>query len=346
MTLDLPLIWAVIIAGAVGLYVLLDGFDLGVAILFPLARTDADRDVMMNTIAPVWDGNETWLVLGGGGLLAAFPLAYAVLLPALYLPVTLMLAGLILRGVAFEFRLRGRARGKRFWTWAFTGGSVLATLAQGFVLGGFIQGVKTATGADGLIGFAGGPFDWLTPYTVLVAVGLLCGYVLLGAAWLMMKTQNALHGDARRWMAMTIPVTALLLPAVSVATVLVHPDVAERWGVSLKAVDLARFAPLSPIPLLGAAGLVVAAVGVRRRSHRWPFLGGALVFVSGYLGLAVGFAPFAVPGALTFRQAAADDSSLGLMLAGGAVLLPLILGYTVFVYWTFRGKVTADAGYH
>ena len=346
MSLDLPLIWAGLIALAVGLYVLLDGFDLGVGILFPLAKTDADRDVMMNTIAPVWDGNETWLVLGGGGLLAAFPLAYAVLMPALYLPVTMMLAGLILRGVAFEFRLRGRDRGKRFWTWAFTGGSVLATLAQGFVLGGFIQGVHARVDASGVIAFAGGPFDWLTPYTVLIAVGLLGGYVLLAAAWLMMKTQDDLHGDARRWMSVAIPLTAILLAAVSVATLLVHPDVAERWGVSLKAIDLARFAPLSPIPLLGAAGLAIAAIGVRRRSHRWPFAGGAMVFVSGYLGLAVGFAPFVVPGALTFRQAAADGSSLALMLVGGVVFLPLILGYTAFVYWTFRGKITPDAGYH
>ena len=346
MTLDLPLIWAGVIALAVGLYVLLDGFDLGVGVLFPFAKTDDDRDVMMNTIAPVWDGNETWLVLGGGGLLAAFPLAYAVLMPALYLPVTMMLAGLILRGVAFEFRLRGRDRGKRFWTWAFTTGSVLATLAQGFVLGGFIQGVHARLDASGLVWFAGAPFDWLTPYTVLVALGLLAGYVLLGAAWLMLKTQDDLHGDARRWMGLAIPVTAAFLATVSIATLLVHPAVAERWGVSLHGIDFARLAPLSPIPLLGAAGLAAAAIGVGRRSHRWPFAGAAMVFVSGYLGLAVGFAPDVVPGALTFRQAAADPSSLALMLAGAAILLPLILGYTVFVYWTFRGKITPDAGYH
>ena len=281
MSLDLPLIWAGIIAGAVGLYVLLDGFDLGVAILFPFARTDADRDVMMNTIAPVWDGNETWLVLGGGGLLAAFPLAYAVLMPALYLPVTMMLAGLILRGVAFEFRLRGRERGKLFWTRAFTGGSVLATVAQGFVLGGFIQGVHARVDASGLIAFAGGPFDWLTPYTVLVALGLVCGYVLVGAAWLMLKTQDELHGDARRWMGAAMPATAGFLAAVSLATLLAHPAVADRWGVSMRGVDLARFAALSPIPLLSAAGLAVAGIGVARRSHRWPFAGAAMVFIQG-----------------------------------------------------------------
>ena len=346
MTLDLPLFWAGAIALAVGLYVLLDGFDLGVGMLFPFAKSDEDRDVMMNTIAPVWDGNETWLVLGGGGLLAAFPLAYAILMPALYLPVTFMLAGLILRGVAFEFRLRGRNWGKRFWTLAFAGGSTMATLAQGFVLGGFIQGVNVHHDPFGLPVFAGGPFDWLTPYTLVVAVGLVWGYLLLGGAWLMMKTADDLHGQARGWTLLATAVTAAALTAVSLFTLVVHPQVAARWGVSLHGVDWSRLAPLSPIPLLGAAGLGVTALGVQRRSHRWPFAGAAMVFFSGYLGLAVGFAPFIVPTAVTFRQAAADPSALSLMGIGASVLLPLILGYTVFVYWTFRGKVTPDAGYH
>lgn len=339
--LDLPLIWAVIIAFSVGLYVLLDGFDLGVGMLFPFARDARDRDVMMNTIAPVWDGNETWLVLGGTGLLGAFPLAYAVIMPALYLPVALMLGALVLRGVAFEFRARGRARGKRFWTIAFATGSTLATVAQGFVLGGFIQGFQVRDGQ-----FAGRPFSWLTPYTVLVAAGLVAGYALLGAAWLTMKTQDELHGDARRWAARAGWVTGPILALVSLATVLVHPAVAARWGVSLAGLDLARFLPLAPAPLLGAVGLMVLALGVRAKSHRWPFVGAVLVFVSGFAGLAASFAPDVAPGAFTFRQAAAADNALGLMLAGTSVLLPMILGYTVFVYWTFRGKVTPDAGYH
>ena len=346
MSLDFPLIWAAIIATAVGLYVLLDGFDLGVGMLFPFAKTDADRDVMMNTIAPVWDGNETWLVLGGGGLLAAFPIAYAILLPALYLPVIVMLAGLILRGVAFEFRFRARGHGKPFWSLAFAGGSMLATLAQGFVLGGFIQGINVHHDPASLPSFAGGPFDWLTPYTLIVAAGLVWGYLLLGAAWLMLKTQDELHGQARGWTMMAVIVTAAALAAVSLATLVIHPQVAARWGVSMGRIDFARFAPLSTIPILGAIGLAVAALGVKRKSHRWPFAGAALVFVSGYLGLAVGFAPFIVPTAITFRQAAADPTALSLMLIGASILLPLILGYTVFVYWTFRGKVTPDAGYH
>ena len=269
------------------------------------------------------------------------PLAYAVILPALYLPVILMLGALILRGVAFEFRVRGRARGKRIWTVAFTVGSLLATVAQGFVLGGFVQGFAVRDGQ-----FVGGAFAWLTPYTGLVAAGLVAGYALLGAGWLVFKTQDELHGDARRWTARAATVTGPVLALVSLATVWVHPAVAARWGVSTAGLDLGRFLPLSAAPLLGAAGLAVVALGVRAKSYRWPFVGATLVFVSGFLGLAASFAPYVAPPAYTFRQAAAADNALGLMLAGASVLLPMILGYTAFTYWTFRGKVTPDAGYH
>jgi len=339
--LDLPLIWAGIIAVAVLLYVLLDGFDLGVGILFPFARSPEDRDVMMNTIAPVWDGNETWLVLGGGGLFAAFPLAYSAIMPALYLPVFLMLLALILRGVAFEFRSRGRRRGKAFWTAAFAGGSLVATIAQGLILGGFIQGVTL----DGMA-FGGGPFDWLTPYTLLVAAGLVAGYALLGATWLVWRTETELHGDARRWAILAAGATAVLLAGVSLATLFVHPRIAERWGFAGGAFDPAVFLPHLPIPLLGLAGLVILAVGLARRSHGWPHVGATLVFLSGYAGLAAGFFPNIVPYDMTFRQAANQDNALALMLVGVGILLPVILGYTIWVYWLFRGKVTPDAGYH
>ncbi|WP_257815515.1 cytochrome d ubiquinol oxidase subunit II [Phenylobacterium sp. J367] len=238
MTLDLPLIWAGIIAVAVLMYVLLDGFDLGVGLLFPFAGSSQDRDVMMDSVAPVWDGNETWLVLGGGGLFAAFPFAYAAIMPALYIPILIMLLALILRGVAFEFRLRGRRRGKRFWTAAFAGGSFLATIAQGFVLGGFIQGVTLEDGR-----FAGGPLDWLTPYTLLVTLGLLAGYALLGATWLIWKTADELHGRARRWAWITAAATAILLAAVSLATLFVHPRIATRWGFGDGSFDFERLLP-------------------------------------------------------------------------------------------------------
>ncbi|MDP1631415.1 MAG: cytochrome d ubiquinol oxidase subunit II [Caulobacter sp.] len=340
MTLDLPLIWAALIATAVLLYVLLDGFDLGVGILFPFARSPKDRDTMMESIAPVWDGNETWLVLGGGGLFAAFPLAYSVLAPALYLPLILMLLALILRGVAFEFRLHGRKHGKAFWTAAFAGGSLAATIAQGLVLGGFIQGITVRDGR-----FAGGPFDWLTPYSLLIAAGLVAGYALLGAGWLVWKTRDELHGDARRWTWITAGATAALLAAVSVATLIVHPRVAAQWGF-IDGAFTWQVLPWVPIPILGAAGLAFIVSGLRRGSHGMPFAGAALVFLSGYLGLAVGFFPTIVPYDIDFRAAANADNALGLMLVGIAVLLPLILGYTVWVYWLFRGKVSGDAGYH
>lgn len=341
MALDLPLIWAAIIATSVLLYVMLDGFDLGLGVLFPFARSARDRDTMMNTIAPFWDGNETWLVLGGGGLFAAFPIAYAVIMPALYIPVLLMLMALILRGVAFEFRARGRERGKRFWTAAFAAGSTTAAFAQGLVLGGFIQGVTIENNA-----FAGGAFDWLTPYTLLVAVGLTVGYVLLGATWLIWRTEHDLHGDARRWAWRAALASGFLLVIVSVATLYVHPQVAERWGFAGGDFDLGRLALLSPIPLLGLAGLGLIVFGLRRRNDATPFVGALIVFLSGYLGLAVGFFPNIVPYDLTYEAAASADNALALMLVGVGILLPVILAYTVWVYWVFRGKVGADAGYH
>jgi len=341
MSLDLPLFWAVVIAITVLMYVMLDGFDLGIGILFPFADTAADRDVMMATVAPVWDGNETWLVLGGTGLIAAFPFAFSALLPALYPPILLMLLALILRGVAFEFRLSGRRRGKAFWTAAFAAGSITATVAQGLVLGGFIQGVTLRDGQ-----FAGGVFDWLTPYSLLVAAGLVAGYALLGACWLIWRTEDELHGRARRWAWIALLAVAGLLATVSLATLFVHPRVALRWGYAAGHFDLARLARFSPIPILGAAGFVLTALGLRRKSHGWPFAGAVLMFLSGYLGLAAGFFPYIVPYQMTFRQAANADNALALLLALGGVLLPIIIGYGLWSYWIFRGKVGADAGYH
>jgi cytochrome d ubiquinol oxidase subunit II len=340
MSLDLPLIWAGLIALAVLMYVLLDGFDLGLGILFPFARDPKHRDAMMHSVAPVWDGNETWLVLGGGGLMAAFPLAYAILMPALYAPVVLMLLALILRGVAFEFRLRARESGKRFWTAAFAGGSIAAAAAQGLILGGFIQGIVVREGA-----FAGGPLDWLTPYSLLTAVGVVAGYALLGAGWLIVKAEGDLHADARRWAWIAVGAVAVSLAAVSLATLVVHPQVAARWGFAGGGVDLEALAPLLAIPAIGAVGLALVVFGLRRGSHYLPFAGGFVLFLSGYLGLGWSLYPDAVPYGIGFREAANADNALALMAVGIAVLLPVILGYTVWVYWVFRGKVSADASY-
>ena len=341
MSLDLPLIWAGVMAVAVLMYVMLDGFDLGIGILFPFAASPVERDVMMDTVAPVWDGNETWLVLGGGGLFAAFPLAYAIVMPALYAPIMLMLLALIFRGVSFEFRLRGRRSGKRFWTAAFAGGSIAATLAQGFVLGGFVQGMRVADGR-----FAGGAFDWLSAYSLLVAAGLVAGYALLGACWLVWRTEGELHEKARRWTAISAAAVAVLLAAVSAATLVVHPEITARWGLSAGRLDWGQLTPRLPIPLLGGAGLAAIAIALRRRAHFWPFFGAILVFASGYLGLAAGFFPYIVPYAVTFREAANADNALGLLLAGGVILLPAIIGYSLWVYYTFRGKVGPDAQFY
>ncbi len=340
--MDLPLIWAGLIALAVLMYVLLDGFDLGIGILFPLARSPAERDAMMNAIAPFWDGNETWLVLGGGGLLAAFPAAYAVLMPAFYLPVIAMLLALILRGVAFEFRLHGRRRGKAGWTFAFAAGSLAATFAQGIVLGGFVEGVVTRDGA-----FAGDALDVLkSPYVYLVAAGLVAGYALLGAGWLIWRTEGRLQRDARRWAATFGGLASAILFVVSIVTLFVNSRVGERWGFFRGGVDFARLAPLLAVPAVGLAGAVMLGMGLLRRSHHWPFLGAVTMFLSGYAGLAVSAFPYVAPYDLTIWQAANARSALVLMLGGAVLLMPLILGYTAFVYWLFRGKVAADAGYH
>jgi len=339
--LELSMIWAVLIAVAVFLYVALDGFDLGVGILFPFAKDARERDQMQASIAPVWDGNETWLVLGGGGLFAAFPKAYAAVMPALYLPIFLMLLALIFRGVAFEFRHHGRERGKTWWTVAFSGGSIVATAAQGLVLGGFIQGIAIENGV-----FVGGTLDWLTPFSLLVAASLVVGYALLGAAWIVFKAQGELAERARRWVKQLALLTALAMGAVSLATLGVDARVTERWGLTMTSVDWPVFIKLAPLPLLAGAILFLMWRGIEERKFLRPYLYAVGLFLVGYLGLAVSLWPFIVPFAMTPADAAAADNALELMLYGALVMLPVILAYTAFVYWTFRAKVDDDAAYH
>jgi len=295
---------------------------------------------MTAAIAPVWDGNETWLVLGGGGLFAAFPLAYSIVMPAFYIPIILMLAALIFRGVAFEFRAHGRRRGRSFWTWAFSIGSIVATIAQGFVLGAFVQGVAV----DGRH-FGGGPFDWLTPFTVLTAVSLTLGYALLGATWLLGKTDGELQAKARRWARWLAVAVAVAMALVSFATLSASPAVEARWGVSMAAVDFGRLLPRLPAPLLGAAGLALVFFSAGRKPRFAPYLGAAAAFLSGYAGLAISIAPYVVPYSVTLWQAAARDNALALLLVGVVVLLPLILSYTAYVYWVFRGQASTEHSY-
>jgi cytochrome d ubiquinol oxidase subunit II len=334
MTLDLPLIWAILIAFAIFAYVVLDGFDLGVGILFATVRDEHDRDTMVNSIAPVWDGNETWLVFGGGGLMAAFPLAYAVLLPALYAPLLAMLLGLIFRGVAFEFRFRS-PRSKRFWDFCFAGGSTVATLCQGITLGAFIQGIAVEGRA-----YAGGWFDWLTPFSVLTGVALVVGYALLGAAWLIIKTEGALQ---ERMFALAWPLTVgvlVLIVIVSVWTPLLDTEIAARWF------SWPNLLLLSPVPLLVAANAAALAAALRNRWEYAPYLLALGLFTLSYAGLGISLYPYIVPRKITIWEAAAPDASLWFLLVGAVVLIPLILTYTGYAYWVFRGKVSPSSGYH
>jgi len=330
----LPEIWAALIGIAVALYVILDGFDLGVGILFPFTHSDAERDQMANSIAPFWDGNETWLVLGGAGLLVAFPLAYAVIMPAFYIPVIVMLLALVFRGVAFEFRSVARTS-KVYWNVAFAAGSTLAGFCQGVILAGMVIGPKVENGA-----FAGGPFDWATPFAALCGLGVVAGYALLGATWLVMKTEGTVADRARRQGKLLLLVVLAFMAAVSLWTPLAVPRIAERWF------SLPNFYYLWPIPAVTALVAFLGWRALERGGEITPFFASIGLFLLGYLGLAISSYPYLVPPSLTVRQTAAAPSSQMFMLIGTLFLLPVVLGYIVFVYWLFRGKVREGEGYH
>jgi cytochrome bd ubiquinol oxidase subunit II len=332
--IDLPFIWAGLIAFAVLAYVLFDGFDLGIGILFPFLADDDERDVAMNSVAPVWDGNETWLILGGGGLMAAFPLAYAVVMPALYVPIILMLLGLIFRGVAFEFRWRTE-RGKTPWDWAFAGGSTVAALAQGIALGALVQGIPVAGRA-----YAGGWWDWLTWFSVLTGVALMVGYALLGATWLILKTHGELQASARRFAWTTGAATLVLIGLVSLITPFLDPVFMQRWFAWPAVLYSA------PVPIFVGLAALALFWGLHTEREAMPFLAAIALFVLSYVGLGISFYPYIVPPSITIWQAAAPDNSLSFLLVGALVLIPLILGYTALAYWVFRGKVDPKAGYH
>jgi cytochrome d ubiquinol oxidase subunit II len=329
----LPLIWAGIIGSAVALYVILDGFDLGIGMLFPFAKDDHERDQMMASIAPFWDGNETWLVMGGAGLLVAFPMAYSILMPALYLPVIVMLLALVFRGVAFEFREMGT--NKALWNVAFAGGSAIAGFSQGVVLAGLIQGIKVENNA-----FAGGPFDWATPFALLCGLGVMAGYALLGATWLVMKTHGPVADRARAQAIVLLYAVLGFMAAVSVWTPLQFPRISARWF------SMPNFLYLWPIPLITALTALVAWIALRMEHDTAPFIATIVLFLLGYLGLVISSFPYLVPPALTIWQTAAAPASQTFMLVGTVVLLPLTLAYTVYVYWLFRGKIGPGESYH
>ncbi|MEO6395743.1 MAG: cytochrome d ubiquinol oxidase subunit II [Devosia sp.] len=331
---ELSFVWAGLIAFAVLAYVVLDGFDLGVGILFPLFPERQDRDVMTNSVAPVWDGNETWLVLGGGGLMAVFPLAYATVLPALYVPIILMLLGLIFRGVAFEFRFRTE-RWRPIWDLGFALGSITAAFMQGIALGALVQGIRIADRQ-----YAGGWWDWLTPFTLLTGCGLVVGYALLGATWLNLKTSGALQDKSRR-LAMPLGLATLgLIGIVSLWTPFLEPIYFTRWFRWPTAI----FSAL--VPALLALCAFALWQGLTTGKHFQPFLAALGLFVLSFAGLGISFYPYIVPGALTIKEAAAPDVSLAFLLVGALVLVPIVLAYTGYAYWVFRGKVDPEEGYH
>jgi len=335
MGIDLPLLWAIIIGFGLMMYVIMDGFDLGIGILFPFVKDREDRDVMVNSVAPVWDGNETWLVLGGAALLAAFPLAYAVILSALYLPLMMMLSGLIWRGVAFEFRFKADEAHKPFWDKAFMWGSYIATFSQGLALGGFINGFEVRDGA-----YAGGFLDWLSPFSLFTGVALVIGYALLGATWLIMKTEGELQ---QRMRALGRPITLAVLAAtviVSLWTPFVHADIAARW-FSLP--NLFFFAPVPVLVVLATWALLRSLNG---EGHAAPFLLALFLLFLGYTGFGISLWPNIIPPAVSIWEAAAPPQSMGFTLVGALLIIPFILAYTAWSYYVFRGKVKPGEGYH
>lgn len=329
----LPVIWAALIGTAVALYVILDGFDLGMGILFPTTRSESERDQIMSTIAPFWDGNETWLVLGGGGLLVAFPMAYAIIMPALYIPVIVMLLSLVFRGVAFEFR--GVSRSKIWWNRAFAWGSTLAAFSQGVILAGLIQGIKVENGV-----FAGGGLDWATPFALLCGLGVVAGYALLGATWLVMKAEGPIADRAREQAKMLLVAVLAFMAAVSLWTAFGFPRISARWF------SLPNFYFLWPVPIITALVAFTGWRALEKGREGTPFVASIGLFLLGYLGLVISSYPYLVPPSVTVWQAAAAPESQIFMLLGTLVFLPLALCYTALIYWVFRGKVKPGESYH
>lgn len=335
MGVDLPLLWAIIIAFGLMMYVVMDGFDLGIGILFPFVPDRNERDVMVNTVAPVWDGNETWLVLGGAALMAAFPLAYSVILSALYVPLMTMLAGLIWRGVGFEFRFKADASHRPFWDKAFAWGSYIATLSQGIALGAFINGFPVAGGS-----YVGGALDWLTPFSLFTGLALLAAYALLGSTWLIIKTEGALQRRMKNLARGATIAVLLAIGIVSVWTPLSHPGVAARWFT------LPNFVFFSPVPLVVLLSAWAMFRSLDRDGHVAPFILALFLLFLGYTGLAISLWPHIIPPAISIWDAASSPQSMGFTLVGALFVIPFILVYTAWSYYVFRGKVKIGEGYH
>lgn len=335
LVLDFVPLWTVILGIGVCFYVILDGFDLGVGMLYGFQRDTESRNLVMNSIAPIWDGNETWLVLGGLALLAAFPLAFAIIIPAVYFAIVVMLLALIFRGVAFEFRFRD-AQHKTFWDHGFTWGSTIATFAQGMVLGAFIQGFEV----DGRH-FGGSSWDFITPFSILTGIALVFGYSLLGAGWLILKTEGELQQRVRRLGRWAFLGVFAAIGIVSIWTPLAHPTIAERWF------SFPNILFLAPVPLVTALlGWVEWRALNREDSEVTPFVAAIGLFLVSYSGIAISLWPMIVPHKYTLWEAASAESTQAFLAVGTMFLLPVILMYTGWSYWVFRGKVRAELGYH
>jgi cytochrome bd ubiquinol oxidase subunit II len=333
--IDFSIIWFAIIVFGTLMYIVMDGFDLGIGLLLPFNKDPIERDMMVNTVAPVWDGNETWLVLGGAALYGAFPLAYSVLLDALSIPLTAMLIGLIFRGVAFEFRFKATEEHRPFWDKSFIAGSLLATFSQGEAVGAILNGFPVS-GRE----YAGSAMSWLAPFPLFCGVGLVIAYALLGCTWLIMKTEHDLH---RKMSALATPLTLTLLLVVgiiSVWTPLTHADIAQRW---FSRPNLFWFLPVPLLVVLCSWGIVRA---IKREAHYSPFLLTLALIFLGFSGLGISIWPNIVPPSITIWQAASPASSQAFMLVGALLIIPVILGYTFWSYYVFRGKIKADEGYH
>jgi cytochrome d ubiquinol oxidase subunit II len=331
----LPVIWFGVIGFSILMYVLLDGFVLGLGVLAPFAEDGDQLDHMMNTAAPIWDGNETWLVLGGNALLAAFPAAFGIVLSGLYLPVLLMVLALVFRGVAFEFRFKAR-RGKPWWGAAFALGSVFTAFAQGVILGALVEGMPLQEGK-----YVEGAFAWFSPFSMLTGVALVFGYALLGSGWLILKTEGRLQKLARHMTRPLVLVVVAFMGLVSAWLPFLDSRIMARWF------EGGNFWWLSPVPLAALANaFLLWRAAMREGRDAAPFLLALCFFVLGFIGLVLGLWPYLVPPALTIWEAASPPSSQAFVGVGLIVLLPAILGYTWWSYSVFRGKVEADAGYH
>lgn len=336
MDIDITVIWFVIIVFATLMYIVMDGFDLGIGMLFSIVHTPGERDVMVNSVAPVWDGNETWLVLGGAGLFGAFPLAYAVIADALAIPLTMMLIGLIFRGVAFEFRFKATPSHRLFWDYAFAGGSLLATVSQGIVVGAVINGFDIADRR-----FAGSALDWLTPFNVFCGLGLVAAYLLLGTTWLIMKSDGALQERMRKLTRHVLLALLAVIAVVSIWTPLSWQYIAERWFT------LPNFYWFVPVPILVTIfSLWIWRLSGDNTSHARPFILTLGLIFLGFSGLGISLWPYIIPPHITLWDAAAPPASQMFMLVGTLIIIPVILMYTAWSYYVFRGKVSDGEGYH